>query len=80
MAKAIITRKTLEVDLYRNRFKENESIFVFAERIVKENGIDNFTIESIDCQINIIDVSTYDQHRTASGGEIMEIEIRELNG
>ena len=72
---SIVKRITLEVNPYERPFKEGETLFTYARRILMEANLDGAVL-GVTASVDMVDVSTYGQCGTVYNGEIVEITVR----
>lgn len=74
---AVISTVVVKVDMTDRRLCEGETLFGYARRILREEGIDG-AIFRVDTNVCIVDVTTCGSKmpETAGGPETMTIEVR----
>lgn len=71
----MIKRIVIETDLNEKPFKEGETLWSYAERIIRE-AYSNFTILDISPKVEIIELGTHEGPKTIPGRQIVEIDFQ----
>ena len=58
MLRGVVRRVTYEIDTGRVPFKEGESLYTYAQRVLQERGVDPSSIADIAARVQMVEVTT----------------------